>query len=593
MFRRSKVVVESVEIGKEIATKELKLEPQDLEWKILNIDISGVRPKFEIEFYEKRVWDLEFSINPRKELLLKLHGGAISVSELKENFELRKLSFEPDQIKEIHKSLLRDKMYNFGPLENLSFPSKHGYYELEHEEGTLILRIKVYPPFGIGRRVKTKQVLQELEEMKVVLKYVDMVALDRILKEMNGNGIIAYGKFPVKGKDGFINWFVKEPTCKPKVLPDGRVDFKSIDLFVTVRKGDELLKLEKAIPGKAGEDIYGNEIPAPEVKEVKLTTGANVEWDGSILKAAKSGYVLINHKENKVAVKDVLEVDEVGLATGNIEFDGIVKVKGDIKTGYKVVATDGVEVLGNIEEAIVETDGHIKIKGGFIGGEKGIIKAGDVIKAKFINGGIVIAGGNIVIDSYAMHCKILGGSEIFCIHEKGALVGGDFKARYAIIAKEYGSKLGVKTRVSVGYDPRFMDEVDTLSVKYKNLEKALQTLQNRFDVLILKVKNHTINAEEKKELVEVKKNLDILKQEKDKTYEALKQATVNMYNSSVVDSPKCRIDIVKVAHLNTFFKIGKTPLAVTKYPLTTTGIKIIKGQLKLVFPRLIEKKIAD
>ncbi|GEM_PF-6591337 len=584
-----RVVVKARTIKEAVAAGEveLKKDSSELEWKVIAFKMFP--QEVTVEIFEKREWDIEFEILPDNNVVMKLVGGALSFMELREVINLRKLPFTDKYIKELHKILLMERKVLLGSLEELKVESLDSTFSFRDLERAVALEISLTAPRGFGKKPTLKKILKALESRKVKNDYIDEIGIKRLIKEGEGKAIIAVGKAPVKGKDGSITWFVSEPTYKPKILEDGRVDFKSIDFFRNVKAGQEILEVERSIPGKPGENIYGQEVLPPPVKEVKVLTGKNVFWDGNKLKAEKSGYLVIE-PHGKVEIREVIELDEVGLETGNIEFDGLVKVRGDIKAGYIVKAGVGIEVAGTVEEAKLYSDGHVYIKGGFLGGESGEIVAKGAVKAKFVNGGKITAGKNVIIDSYAVNCEINSDASIYCVGDKGVIAATAF-ALYSIVAREFGSKLGVKTRIEVGFLPSYKKKKEELMDRWDKLKKTIEAVKMKMDVLVIKIREGKATDKEKEEFVKIKKAWDALLVEQANLKKELGETLKILYETSVVSHPECRIEVLKVAHLNTFFRIGDYPYAVTRVPLTTSALVVRDDEVRIAEPLFNPKKL--
>ena len=83
--------------------------------------------------------------------------------------------------------------------------------------------------------------------------------------------------------------------------------------------------------GQNGIDVFGKVSPAREVKKAKFSFGRNLEIspDGRQLISMVDGHVSL--VDDKVFVSDVYSVEDVSTATGNIDYQGDVEVKGKKK----------------------------------------------------------------------------------------------------------------------------------------------------------------------------------------------------------------------------------------------------------------------
>lgn len=156
---------------------------------------------------------------------------------------------------------------------------------------------------------------------------------------------IAKGVAPVPGENGWVRFY--HPMSKRvKLLEDGRADFRNIDRYINVKVGEKLATKFEGIPGVPGFDVFGNIIPAPPIKKPKLVIGNHIE-EKNVLEEGKnlqeyfatSNGVLFA-TEVSITVSPELQIaGNVGLSTGNIQFDGNVIVRGDVEPGSVVECT--------------------------------------------------------------------------------------------------------------------------------------------------------------------------------------------------------------------------------------------------------------
>ena len=91
-----------------------------------------------------------------------------------------------------------------------------------------------------------------------------------IEKEMYDQDVlVAEGKPAVDGQDGkFQFYFRRELKRRPKVLENGAVDYKNMDLFETVKKDQLLAEYEPPTRGEFGFDITGQFLSPKKGKEL-------------------------------------------------------------------------------------------------------------------------------------------------------------------------------------------------------------------------------------------------------------------------------------------------------------------------------------
>ena len=241
---------------------------------------------------------------------------------------------------------------------------------------------RFYPPSAGGKLMSAQDIVDDLGFRKVKF------GLDQEkIAEFVGNRkyctdyVLAAGQQPVHGKDAKIEYFFNtNKSLQPKRNEDGSVDYKELNTVSHVKKGDLLARLIPEDPGKAGRNIYGEEIHPRNVKSAKLDFGKNItinEEKTEIFSDVTGHANLIN---GKVFVSDVLEVPaDVDNSIGNINYEGSVLIHGNVKSGFSVKASGDIIVEGLVEGAELESDAQIIIKHGVNGMYKGRL----VAKTKF------------------------------------------------------------------------------------------------------------------------------------------------------------------------------------------------------------------
>ena len=181
---------------------------------------------------------------------------------------------------------------------------------------------------------------------------------------------------------------------------------------------------------------------------------------------------------------------DVDNGTGDIDFSGSVHVKGNVKSGFKVVAHGDIIVDGVVEGAHLIADGQIIIKRGIHGMSKGILDSKSNIISKFIENATVRSGGYIETESI-MHSNVSAFSEVLVSGRKGFIMGGMVRAGKKVEVKSLGSDMGTMTQIEVGIEPAKKE-------RYGKLREELTKRQKEMDQIkpILVTFTQKINAGE-------------------------------------------------------------------------------------------------
>jgi uncharacterized protein (DUF342 family) len=261
---------------------------------------------------------------------------------------------------------------------------------------------------------------------------------------------------------------------------DGKVDYKELNIIQNVRENQVLAIWNNAEPGKDGSTVTGRILMSQPGKETAFDIGNNVrkEADGRTIVAAISGQVMMVN--GKISVEPVLEIaGDVGVKTGNIDFNGAVFVKGDVIEGFKIKASGSIDINGTINKATVVADGDIIVKQGIYGKEGTFVQSGCSVWAKFIENGTVKSGNVINVTDGIINSNVDAAKKIFCSGKRASIVGGRLRASEEISCKTLGAVGGsTETICEVAFDPESRSQLEALQT-----ERA--TLGGEFDEVAL------------------------------------------------------------------------------------------------------------
>jgi len=296
--------------------------------------------------------------------------------------------------------------------------------------------------------------------------------------------LIAKGKPHQNGRDGEIKYLVDiNRQAKPKMLEDGSVDFKDIDAFLTVKKGDVLAERINPTEGSDGLTVTGKAIRAKPGKIANFKFGKNihVSEDGMQMIASTDG--TIKTEGHRVSIIEVLEIKgDVGVRTGNVSFKGKILVMGNVITGYSIECEGDVEIQGVVEGASVKASGDIIVGHGIQGQDEAVIECGGNLMARFINNCSAKVKGNIEADA-VMHSTIVCDGTIIISGKKGLLVGGEIKAKELVQAKVIGSDMGTQTKIQLGVDSELIERYQFLTDKIKEQRENIKKLDQALNMI--------------------------------------------------------------------------------------------------------------
>jgi uncharacterized protein (DUF342 family) len=323
-------------------------------------------------------------------------------------------------------------------------------------------QLHIQPAQG-GAPATREQVLAALAELGVREGILDG-AIDAALAAGGVRGaVVARGRPPVHGRDGWFESLVPEVRSRvPRVDETGHTDYRDLGEILVVHPGDALMRRHPPTEGSYGMNLRGEALPATPGKDAmfaaSLAGAAPAPDDPDLLRAAIAGQPVA--VPGGMIVEPVFKANQVDTASGNIDFDGSVTIKGDVAAGMTVRATGDIEVGGVVERATLEAGGGIVVKGGVIGdlGHKGggeaRIHCGGSFSAAYAQQATVEAGDSIFIDDMAMQCALTAINHVRVGNKKrGHVIGGTVHATLSITAKVIGSPNRVRTHLEIGVNP--------------------------------------------------------------------------------------------------------------------------------------------
>lgn len=340
---------------------------------------------------------------------------------------------------------------------------------------------RFYPPSKGGSTLQYDNIVAALSA-KGVRVGIDKAAIEGFFaKRVYCKDIELARGIPVTyGKDASISYnFNTNLNIKPRVNKDGTVDFHHLDNIGHVHKGQVLAELTKEDPGKAGLNVLGEVIKPPTYNKLKLKFGKNITLSEDKLTITSDVDGHASLVEDKVFVSNIYEVEDVDTSTGNIDFEGKVLVKGNVRSGFEIVAKGDIEVHGVVEGATLISGGQIVLERGIQGMNKGFLKAGSNVITKFIESAHVEADGFVQTESI-LHSTVSAKGEVLVEGKKGFVTGGVVTSLTGVSARTIGSPMGTDTKIEVGIDPAMKENVQNMM----NEVEALTKEKNKIDPVI-------------------------------------------------------------------------------------------------------------
>lgn len=403
-------------------------------------------------------------------------GSTLSFNDVAEYLTMKGIPYDRIKLNEaVLESAKEDKVFL---LENKARHVERECYKFAVTEDKMQAYVRFYAPSIGGEEMTAEELVKDLE-IKGIKHGIKRDVIDAYFtkREYCTNILIAEGTEPVQGKDAYIEYYFNtDKKAKPTLKEDGSVDFFQLNVVQHCNEGDVLAKLFPAERGMPGKNLAGELIRPREVKNEVLKFGNNIaiSEDKTVLTSLVNGHVEL--VEDRVFVSDVLTVENVDTATGNIEYEGSVQVNGNVCTNFHVKAKGNIEVKGVVEGAYLEAGGNIIIARGMNGMGRGELKAEGNIIAKFLENVTAQAAGYVASESI-LHSHVMAGTEVNVDGKRGFITGGKVSAVQSINVKTLGSPMGADTTVEVGADPNMKIRVQQLQKQIGEDSKSLKSIQ--------------------------------------------------------------------------------------------------------------------
>lgn len=270
--------------------------------------------------------------------------------------------------------------------------------------------------------------------------------------------------------------------------PTGRIDFRELSPFTLIRKGEVLATLSPRREGRMGSTVRGAAIAYTKGSPPALQPRQNtIEKDGKILAACDGRFQL---SSEAFWVDEVLGIKgDVDYHTGNIDFPGDVIVEGDIRDGFTVNAGKSIFCMKSIEASRIDCKGELVTNQGILGRRQAVIKVGGIVRARFVEGCYIDAGGSIHVQTSIMHSSVHTLDRVQ-MGERGIIVGGMLYAQNGVSAAQIGTDRSPRTEIHCGIDYTveqklvwIRDKTVALALKLKEIDARMKARPEAADKL--------------------------------------------------------------------------------------------------------------
>ena len=353
-----------------------------------------------------------------------------NIDEIQENLHLMDVDYVPDKLLEIYQKSSGDFDYLCDEI-NKEF---NLVIEINKDESQVFLNIM--PPKDDKKILSIEKIYSVLHE-KGIYQGINKKTIENMIEKKiyYEPTIVALGKIPVHGKNGFAELLFVPEKLKPKFGIN--YNLCQIPLLQKVKSGQKLVRLFSSSSGEDGYTITGKVLGAKAGKEFQIMPGRNTKYtpDRNYIISNLDGVVC--QTGNSISVEKIKIFDRVDSSTGHIRFDGVIKIRGNVSDRFNIEGVR-VDVGGSVGRARIRSLGDIRVSQGINGS---IIQAGGSVLAHSIVNAQVSASENIVVSESIENSSIAAGNNLDMPNDKGFVSGGSIQAGNIIRIPQVGSNI--------------------------------------------------------------------------------------------------------------------------------------------------------
>jgi uncharacterized protein (DUF342 family) len=415
--------------------------------------------------------------------------------------EYAKIYYEPDQMEEMRKQLELSNAPMDSEIKEILSDARTKQKERKAEgeetsdnflldscvavsEDKMSATLCLAPVEGVYDNLQVADIIRILKHHEVK-QGIHRNRIHALLKSKDYHSkiVVAEGKEAVDGADGkFVYYFRQDLKRKPKLLEDGSVDYKNMELFEEVKKGQLVAEYQPATTGSFGYDVTGQLCTPTRGKELPPLHGQgfNMSEDRKKYYSIMDGIIELDDMGG-LEIRNVYNVlGDVDAATGNISFNGDVNIMGSVQPGFSVAATGNVAVDGMCEGSTIVAGKDIVLHKGCQGQGVGKLSAHGSITGKFFESVQIEAGGDVTA-SYLLNCRAKVQGKLLVEGRKGVILGGYVCAKQGINCYSIGNVAEIRTVVEVGVGKDDLTHYQEIMKELEKVESEIQTCETALE----------------------------------------------------------------------------------------------------------------
>ena len=251
------------------------------------------------------------------------------------------------------------------------FPRIIYTYQLADTELQNSLKPLLHKREKIEKMITLEQLEQELRRHNVIAG-LNMPLLKELAEHADGEfKTVARGNPMEEGKDGSLEFKINPEVELISYENDARkVDYREKYRYPSVKEGDVIALIHPPQEGKTGLKVTGEAILPKPVKAVRVRCGEGVTLaqNQKEIVALKDGRLIVAGNHIKV-VNLLVHNGDVNLESGNLRFNGGIRIYGNVMEGMLVEARDSISIEGSCYGAVLRAGGGINVSKNMIKSE--------------------------------------------------------------------------------------------------------------------------------------------------------------------------------------------------------------------------------
>jgi len=262
--------------------------------------------------------------------------------------------------------------------------------------------------------------------------------------------VIAWGQPVGQSKDAYLRYDMEIGPIAGTMNEGGEIDFRERRIMVGVHSGQRIATKIPAVQGEPGINVYGEETPAREGKDLKIEVQSDARYSSETLQvtATKDGVLsIINDCVIKVLSHKTIASD-IDFATGNVESMNALTILGSVQPGFRVTTGGDLKITGSVMSGEIVCNGNLVVRDGITGKNSRLQVKGDG-DINFIEQGALQCGGRAVVRKQSYYSDITACSDIRC-QASSIVMGGKLVAEGNISLGSVGAENSTPALIAAG-----------------------------------------------------------------------------------------------------------------------------------------------